>query len=116
MSLFTASVTVNTVRLDAIRRGLRPALRESVGDVAAGMEQRARALVPVRTGALQRSIGHDFPTPTSARVFATQPYARFVEYGTRYMAAQPYLTPASEWGRANVRALIQRRLGVLIGQ
>ena len=60
----------------------------------------AQAAAPVRTGALRDSImvvsdprgrgaGH-----VSAGVYA--PYAPFVEFGTRYMSAEPFFYPALE--------------------
>jgi HK97 gp10 family phage protein len=57
---------------------------------------RARELAPVRTGRLRNSIywrktgflGYE----VGARVF----YAGFVELGTRFMRARPYLRPAIE--------------------
>jgi HK97 gp10 family phage protein len=57
---------------------------------------RARELAPVRTGRLRNSIywrktgflGYT----VGARVF----YAGFVEFGTRFMRARPYLRPAIE--------------------
>jgi HK97 gp10 family phage protein len=57
---------------------------------------RARELAPVRTGRLRNSVywrktgflGYE----VGARVF----YAGFVEFGTRFMRARPYLRPAIE--------------------
>lgn len=51
----------------------------------------ARARAPRRTGALASSI-----VPVPEGVAVVQPYAGFVEFGTRYMEAQPYLTEALE--------------------
>lgn len=53
----------------------------------------ARRIVPVDTGFLRdhiiaRHLGR------SSQVEARAPYAGFVEFGTRFMAAQPYLRPA----------------------
>ena len=53
----------------------------------------AQGIVPVRTGRLQRSIGFgggDGEWWVGTRLF----YAGFVEFGTRYMSAQPYLRPS----------------------
>lgn len=59
-----------------------------VGDV---IETTAKQLVPVKTGALQRSIKN-----TGNGVEATEDYAGSVELGTAKKAAQPYLRPAIE--------------------
>lgn len=50
----------------------------------------ARRRAPVDTGALAASIRTEEIGGSSA-VVATVPYARFVEYGTRYMPAQSFM-------------------------
>ncbi len=59
---------------------------------------RARTYAPVDTGRLRNSIdiqekGRDTSGPF-VDVGTRVDYAGFVEYGTRHMAAQPYLRPA----------------------
>ena len=55
----------------------------------------AEKLVPVRTGYLRGSI--DATTDGfHCSAEATAEYAEYVEYGTWYMEAQPYFTPALE--------------------
>jgi HK97 gp10 family phage protein len=54
----------------------------------------AKRIVPVRTGRLRASIGTGHIDGNSAVVQASAPYAGYVELGTRYMRAQPYLRPA----------------------
>jgi len=53
--------------------------------------EKARRIVPVKTGKLQRSI-----KAKEDSVEVTEEYAGFVEFGTEKMAAQPYLRPAIE--------------------
>lgn len=55
--------------------------------VAADMRNRA----PVDTGALRNSITVS-SAEEGAQVSATVPYARFVQFGTRYMEAQPFIS------------------------
>lgn len=60
---------------------------------AADVKALARQLVPVRTGHLRSSIYakiHEWV----AKIGAEATYAMFVEFGTRYMRARPYLYPA----------------------
>jgi HK97 gp10 family phage protein len=60
---------------------------------AADVKALARQLVPVRTGHLRQSIYaevHEW----IVRIGAEATYALFVEFGTRYMQARPYLYPA----------------------
>ena len=60
---------------------------------AADVKALARKLVPVRTGHLQSTI---YATVSNwvVNIGADATYAYFVEAGTKYMAAQPYLYPA----------------------
>jgi HK97 gp10 family phage protein len=67
----------------------------------------ARLYCPVDTGRLRSSIqasrGRD-TTGVFADIGTNVEYAVFVEFGTRYMAAQPYLRPAlavaaAQWGQ-----------------
>lgn len=55
--------------------------------------QNARTYVPVDTGALRDSIDYDI-TDRSVLLHADMPYAAYVELGTQYQDAQPYLQPA----------------------
>lgn len=59
------------------------------------MQQRAMRKVPVDTGTLKRSIRLDITQDgLTARVTANTNYAAYVEYGTRFMHAQPYMRPS----------------------
>ena len=60
---------------------------------AADVKALARKLVPVKTGYLQSTI---YATVQNwvVNIGADATYALFVEQGTKYMAAQPYLYPA----------------------
>ena len=64
-------------------------------DVSAAIQAAAQANAPVRTGFLRSSISRVVQGGQFA-VQALASYAGFVEYGTRHMAAHPYLTPAAE--------------------
>ena len=97
------------VRLEAVsrRKGLptRPRARGRLRrllerEVTRDMVVDARSRCPVRTGRLRRSISGEATVRGSVflRLRATTHYASYVEYGTRYQRAQPYLTPP--WKRA----------------
>lgn len=53
----------------------------------------AEQLVPVVTGALQRSINVAKDSKGAPVLKATEKYASFVERGTRRAKAKPYITP-----------------------
>lgn len=59
------------------------------------MQQTAQICVPVDTGFLKDSIELDLlDGGLTAHVEAYAEYAAYVEFGTRYMEAQPYIRPA----------------------
>ena len=63
----------------------------------ADMQKKAQRNAPVDTGTLKRSIGIDISDGgMTATVEPTAEYAPYVELGTRFMEAQPYLKPAFE--------------------
>ncbi|MEO1768267.1 HK97-gp10 family putative phage morphogenesis protein [Candidatus Enterococcus ferrettii] len=55
----------------------------------------AQRKAPVDTGFLRRSIVFQLASMGfEARVFATAEYAPYLEWGTRFMAAMPFMGPA----------------------
>lgn len=59
------------------------------------MQQKAQRLSPVDTGALKRSIGIEmFNSGLTAVVSPTMDYSAYLEFGTRFMSARPYMRPA----------------------
>lgn len=83
-------------------------VKRVVRDNGAEMQTKAQRKAPVGTpestgipgyvgGTLKRSIGLEFTDGgMSAEVEPTAEYAPYVELGTRFMEAQPYLKPAFE--------------------
>jgi len=73
----------------------RDAVARIVAQNGAELQQRAQRKAPVDTGTLRRSIRLDIQDGgMTAEVSANTDYAAYVEYGTRFAAAQPYLRPA----------------------
>lgn len=61
----------------------------------AEMQAKAQQKAPVDTGTLKRSIGLEITDGgMTAEVEPAAEYAPYVELGTRFMEAQPYLGPA----------------------
>jgi HK97 gp10 family phage protein len=91
---------------------LKQSTEENVRKTCEAIRDDAKAIVPVDTGSLRSSIrlqvrprptAHSISYGVSAGGYVTNPksgkkvnYASFVEYGTRKMAAQPYMRPAIE--------------------
>lgn len=66
-----------------------------------------------KSGKLQRSIYSKFVAfgrNSVVRVAASAPHARFLEYGTRFMAARPFLRPAIANTREDLRKLFGEQM------
>lgn len=77
---------------------------------AADVKNGAKAKAPVRTGYLKESIAS---TRTGRKVWKVEVgahYGIYVEYGTRYMAAQPYFRPAIQVANKNFRRNMRKVL------
>ena len=98
---------------EAIKR-IDPNMKEALREVARRVVQDAKALCPVDTGSLQRSIrAEEYPLQVNIyRVYVIVggkiinpktrkkvDYAAYVEYGTSRAPAQPFLRPALEQNR-----------------
>ena len=74
---------------------LKPILQRVVKHHGAQLQQKEMRAVPVDTGTLKRSIMLDISySGLTATVEPTAHYAPYVEYGTRFMNAQPYVRPS----------------------
>jgi len=70
------------------------------------VERTAKQLCPVDTGTLRRSITHVIaPDRKSASIGSNVEYAPYVEMGTVKMTAKPYLRPALEANRAQIKRI-----------
>lgn len=73
----------------------RAAVKEAVAETLLLTETDAKLLSPVDTGYNRANIHADLaPNGLSGKVTASASYAVFLEDGTRYMQAQPFLGPA----------------------
>lgn len=76
-------------------RDINPAIQRIVKKHGAALQQKEMRAVPVDTGTLKRSIMLDISgNGRTAVVEPTASYASYVEYGTRFMNAQPYVRPS----------------------
>ena len=93
------TIKLTDERLRNLPRNLRQRGHDLVYRTAATIEGQAKVLCPVDTGALRASIYVTEKGEMSAEVGPHMEYEMYVEYGTKHMAAQPYLTPAAEGAR-----------------
>lgn len=86
---------VNELRLALSKKADMDSVKRVVKQNGAELQARAQRNAPVDTGNLKRSIRLDISDGgLTAESEATAEYAPYVEWGTRYMEAQPYMRPA----------------------
>lgn len=73
--------------------GMQRHVHSQLASWAADVKALARQLVPVRTGHLRSTIYAKI-REWVAEIGSEATYSLFVEFGTRYMRARPYLYPA----------------------
>lgn len=103
-----ARVNLDKRKLKALIRNAPERLDEAIGEVAYGMERDAKIMVPVDTGALRNSISTGQVTALLWRVQVGMEYGPHVEYGTVKMPAQPYMRPALDKARDELRDAVAR--------
>jgi HK97 gp10 family phage protein len=86
---------VVTSRVPGVTRQVREAAALAVQKGAYDVEANAKRFAPVLTGLLRNSIQTHRLDSLTWEVESPVHYSVFQEYGTRYMSAQPYMTPAA---------------------
>ena len=87
--------TIHDNRIPGIIARFPGAVSAVVKKTAFEIENEAKALCPVDTGALKRSIMADVQE-FSATIAPHTDYDAYVEFGTWKMGAQPYMRPAAD--------------------
>ncbi len=85
--------------------GMQREVHRYLASWAADVKAEASRLVPVRTGYLRSTIYAKIQEWV-AEIGADATYALFVELGTKYMQAQPYLSPAIQQYLPELEAVI----------
>ncbi|MEM3731731.1 MAG: HK97 gp10 family phage protein [Candidatus Bathyarchaeia archaeon] len=91
--------------------GLQRHVHRLLASWAADVKGMAKQLVPVRTGRLRSSIYAEV-RDWVVRIGANATYALFVEFGTRYMQARPYLYPAIQAHLPRLEQIIREAIQV----
>lgn len=89
-------VVIDTKELERIAAQLDGNTDKVLQIVARRVEQGAKMLAPVDTGALRNSIMTEKMGENYWQVHDGVEYGIYQEFGTRYMAAHPFMTPAAE--------------------
>lgn len=108
-------VTLNTGPLDALLAGWGDGVGKLLDTIANDVLAEAQGIAPVRTGNLRNS-GRVEPGDDqySRYVHFTAEYAAYVEFGTRFMSARPFLTPAVEHHRRSFQDGFSALIGSLV--
>jgi HK97 gp10 family phage protein len=89
--------------------GMQRHVHRQLASWAADVKALAKRIVPVRTGHLRSSIFAKIEEWV-AQIGAEATYALFVELGTRYMRARPYLFPAIREHLPRLEAIISEAI------
>ena len=91
--------------MNSFDSGMQRQVHERLANWAADVKASAAQRVPVKTGNLRSSI-YSKISEWVAEVGAEASYAVFVELGTRYMRARPFLYPAVQEELPRLEAII----------
>lgn len=94
------------IDMDAFARKLAS---YTVAEAAAAIEGKAANLAPVDSGNLRNSMYRKDISDMRVEVGNTADYAVYVEFGTRFMGAQPYLIPAVDETRKQIMRIARRQ-------
>ena len=90
-----------TLNIDQLKEKLKAAGERALNSVAYKISDKSKDLVPVKTGALRRSI--HFENVGDKKELKMLPYGLYVELGTVHTGPHPFIHPAvSEEGTQKV--------------
>lgn len=96
--------------LEAYPRRIQRDLQEVLDIYAFLIQRQAQVLAPVDTGFLRNNIFVEEDGDWARLIVATAEYAIFVEYGTRFVPAQPFLAPAARSYQRDFRSACQEAI------
>ena len=91
-------------------------LGKAVEELVLIVEAKAKELCPVDTGLLRSSITPVIASWAEAYVGTNTQYAPYVEFGTKKMAAQPFLEPAFLEGQKQASKVFGQAVGRVIAR
>lgn len=108
------TVIVKSNRLPEMPAVIHAAVVGEVKKATYDVEAKSKAIAPVKTGLLRRSIHSVFENGgLTGLVGPSVLYGKFVEFGTRRMGARPYMRPAAEQVLPKFVDDVKRALGGL---
>lgn len=113
MSKSTFKLTVNnTKKVKKLMDGKKQEILEEVGKLVSG---EAQLRVPVDTGNLKQSIADEMKGKDTVLIGTDVEYSDSVEFGTSLQVAQPYLLPAYEQNKEEIKEIMRKRYAELGG-
>lgn len=107
-------ISISLSGIDGVAVALDAKVTEAEAKLAKGIavggqivRDEAKAVCPVDTGELRRSISSSAQGLTST-IGTNKEYAMYVEFGTCKMAAQPYLVPSLTGSKDEILEAIKR--------
>jgi HK97 gp10 family phage protein len=107
---FSFRITKRGDKFAQMERRAKPEAAKIASEAATVTASVARQLAPVDTGAMRDSIYVEQKGETRFTVGVKESYATYVEHGTVYQDAQPFLRPAFEFGRKDFEAALRNFL------
>jgi HK97 gp10 family phage protein len=93
-------------RFDSMVNNLSQEIGNALLDIADTIVSNAQGSAPVDTGELRDDISIVDSSDTSITITSGAGYSGFVEYGTRYMSAQPFFEPAINQAQGQIGPII----------
>lgn len=98
--------------VDDVIKDMREAEKISLAVIGLLVQDSGRLLSAVDTGRLRQSIDHIIDTKNHKVTVGTGlDYSAYIEYGTKYMNAQPFLTPAFLNNIVQIRKIVEEYYG-----
>lgn len=108
------TVRIVSNRLPQMPSLIHAAVAAEVEKASYRVEAQAKAMAPVRTGTLRRSIHTVMSNGgLTGTIGPSVLYGKFVEFGTRRMGARPYMRPAAERELPKFAAAVKSALAAL---
>lgn len=111
--MLTVKLQRNGDKFAQLRKALPHKAREILIKHTDATVDLMKQLSPVDTGFMRASIEAQEQAPLLINIVVGAPYAIFVNYGTIYQEAQPFIEPAVESGRKGFVADLKKAIKTL---
>lgn len=116
MAVSTHGIPELQRKLERLDENLRVHVDEALASEVSGMQTLAQGLAPKRSGYLASTVYAERTGEWSFRLGARAGYARFVEFGTRFMRARRFLSRALELGMPCLVERVNQAVAESIGE